>query len=180
MAFRDRLIEHYGFTERDWAETASRFETISLPAKSLFLESGMVATRLGYLRRGLMRSFFYDDQANDITTLFFLVGTINVAMDEIYFSRDAERVNYGINPTSVNLEISDPILIYPVPAREMVFIKGIHVGSTIKVFSTDGKLISQSEADSDLSLDISDFKSGMYFFSITSGKSSFRKRVVVE
>ncbi|MFO7670286.1 MAG: Crp/Fnr family transcriptional regulator [Bacteroidales bacterium] len=80
MDFRDRLIEHYGFTERDWVETASRFETISLPAKSLFLESGMVATRLGYLRRGLMRSFFYDDQANDITTHFFKAGSVVISM----------------------------------------------------------------------------------------------------
>ena len=39
-----------------------------------------VATRLGYLRSGLMRSFFYDDQANDITTHFFKQGTVVISM----------------------------------------------------------------------------------------------------
>lgn len=80
MEFKDRLIEHYGFTEQDWAETVSRFEPLSLPAKSLFLESGKIAGRLGYLRKGLMRSFFYDDHANDITTQFFKEGTVVISI----------------------------------------------------------------------------------------------------
>lgn len=80
MDFKDRLIEHYGFTESDWAETVSRFEPCTVRAKTLFLETGQVATRLGYLRKGLMRSFFYDDQANDITTHFFKEGTVVISM----------------------------------------------------------------------------------------------------
>jgi len=80
MDFRDRLIAHYGFTDSDWQETVSRFEPVSLPAKSLFLEKGKVATRLGYLRKGLMRSFFYDDRADDITTHFFKQGTVVISM----------------------------------------------------------------------------------------------------
>ncbi|MEA3478993.1 MAG: Crp/Fnr family transcriptional regulator [Bacteroidota bacterium] len=80
MDFKDRLIKHYGFTESDWAETVSRFEPVSLKAKSLFLEKGKIANRLGYLRTGLMRSFFYDDHANDITTHFFKAGTVVISM----------------------------------------------------------------------------------------------------
>ncbi len=80
MDFRDRLIKHYGFTEKDWSETVSRFEPITLPAKSLFLQSGKIASSLGYLRKGLMRSFFYDDQANDVTTHFFKTGTVVISM----------------------------------------------------------------------------------------------------
>ena len=80
MDFKERLIEHYGFTEQDWNETVSRFEPGILPARSLFLEKGRVATRLAYLRKGMMRSFFYDDQANDITTHFFRQGTVVISM----------------------------------------------------------------------------------------------------
>lgn len=80
MDFRERLIEYYGFADRDWEETISRFEPMSFPAKSLFLETGKTATRLGYLRKGLMRSFFYDDQAKDITTHFFKEGTVVISM----------------------------------------------------------------------------------------------------
>jgi CRP-like cAMP-binding protein len=80
MDFKEGLIEHYGITESDWRETVARFEPEILPAKSLFLESGKTATRLGYLKKGLMRSFFYDDHANDITTHFFKLGTVVISM----------------------------------------------------------------------------------------------------
>ncbi|MDF1576575.1 MAG: Crp/Fnr family transcriptional regulator [Bacteroidales bacterium] len=78
--FRERLIEHYGFTDRDWEETVSRFRPETLPARSFFLEKGQVASRLAYLRSGMMRSFFYDDQANDISTHFFRQGTVVISM----------------------------------------------------------------------------------------------------
>jgi CRP-like cAMP-binding protein len=80
MDFKDRLIEYYGFNEKDWSETVSRFKPEILPARSLFLEKGKVATRLAYLRSGLMRSFIYDDQANDITTHFFNQGSVVISM----------------------------------------------------------------------------------------------------
>jgi CRP-like cAMP-binding protein len=80
MDFRDNLIEHYGFTEKDWEETVRRFIPVTMPARSLFLEKDHVADRLAYLRSGLMRSFIYDDQANDITTHFFKQGTVVISM----------------------------------------------------------------------------------------------------
>ncbi len=80
MDFKDRLIEHYGFTGKDWEETVSRFSPEILPVRTLFLEKGKVADRLGYLKSGLMRSFFFDDQANDITTHFFKQGTVVISM----------------------------------------------------------------------------------------------------
>lgn len=80
MDFKDRLIGYYKFTEKDWELTKSKFLFGSFPAKTLFLEKGKVATRIAYLRSGIMRSFFYDDQANDITTHFFTQGTVVISM----------------------------------------------------------------------------------------------------
>ena len=80
MDFRENLIEHYGFSESDLQETAARFLPETLPARSPFLEKGQVADRLAYLRSGLMRSFIYDDHANDITTQFFREGTVVISM----------------------------------------------------------------------------------------------------
>ncbi|NLE34162.1 MAG: hypothetical protein GX622_03590 [Bacteroidales bacterium] len=51
MDFKDKLVQHYGFTERDWDETVSRFRPETLPARSLFLEKGKVATHLAFLGR---------------------------------------------------------------------------------------------------------------------------------
>jgi len=80
MDFKDRLIEHYGFTDRDWNETVSRYRPETLQARSLFLEKGQIATRIAYLRSGMMRSFFYDDRANEITTHFFKKGSVVISM----------------------------------------------------------------------------------------------------
>jgi CRP-like cAMP-binding protein len=80
MDFKESLIQYYGFSERDWEETASRFLPETLPARSLFLEQGKIATKLAYLRSGMMRSFIYDDQANDITTQFFKQGSVVISM----------------------------------------------------------------------------------------------------
>ena len=52
----------------------------TLPARSLFLETGKVATRLAYLRSGMMRSFFHDDRANEITTHFFKKGSVVISV----------------------------------------------------------------------------------------------------
>ena len=80
MDFSDQLIEHYGFSESDLQETAARFLPEALPARSMFVEKGQVSDRLAYIRSGLMRSFIYDDQANDITTQFFKEGSVVISM----------------------------------------------------------------------------------------------------
>jgi len=80
MDFRDRLIENYGFTGSDLNETSARFLPETIPARTLFLEKGQVSNRLAYLRSGLMRSFIYDDQDNNITTHFFKQGTVVISM----------------------------------------------------------------------------------------------------
>ena len=51
-------VDRLSVNDSDWEETVSRFEPITFKAKSLFLESGNIATSLGYIRRGLMQSFF--------------------------------------------------------------------------------------------------------------------------
>lgn len=80
MDFRDRLIEKYGFTGSDLNETSARFLPETIPARTLFLEKGQVSNRLAYLRSGMMRSFFYDDRANEITTHFFKKGSVVISM----------------------------------------------------------------------------------------------------
>jgi CRP/FNR family transcriptional regulator, anaerobic regulatory protein len=118
MDFRDRLIEHYDFTDADWSETVSRFEPVTLPAKSLFLESGKIATSLGYLRKGLMRSFFYDDQANDITTHFFKEGTVVISMKSFNDQVPSRENIIALEPCEIDIITYDRMmdLIRVVPA----------------------------------------------------------------
>lgn len=81
MDFSERLIRLYQLSETDLQETMRRFVPEQYPAKTHFLEKGRIANRIGYLRSGLLRSYIYDDQANDITTHFFKPGTVVISME---------------------------------------------------------------------------------------------------
>lgn len=80
MDFRESLIKHFNFTESDWQETISRFRPETLQPKTMFLETGKVADRIALIQSGLMRSFFYNDNADDITTHFFREGNVVISM----------------------------------------------------------------------------------------------------
>jgi CRP-like cAMP-binding protein len=81
MDLVESLITQYHLSEEDLEQTMRRFEPEMLPARSCFLEQGKVADRIGFLKTGLLRSFIYDDQANDITTHFFVPGTVVISME---------------------------------------------------------------------------------------------------
>ncbi len=51
-----------------------------MAAKTYFLKEGKVANQVGFIESGLFRSFFYDDNANDITTHFFQPETVLIFM----------------------------------------------------------------------------------------------------
>ena len=81
MDFRERLGKLYNLSDKEMEETMQRFRPEMIPAKAYFLEKGQVAGKIGLLRSGLLRSFFYDDHANDITTHFFKPGTVVISME---------------------------------------------------------------------------------------------------
>lgn len=81
MDFTEQLIRLYRLSERDMKETMHRFRPEQLPARTHFLEKGKTADRIGYLVSGLLRSYIYDDRANDITTHFFKPGTVVISME---------------------------------------------------------------------------------------------------
>jgi hypothetical protein len=84
MEFRESLIKHFNFSESDWQETIARFRSETLPQKTLFLEKGKVAVRITLIQSWLMRSFFYNDNADDITTHFFMVPEPDIPEEERY------------------------------------------------------------------------------------------------
>lgn len=120
------------------------------------------------------------DALKDITTLFYLVGSINFSMDEIYYSRDATRVDYGIFPTATEKDVIPEIQVFPVPARDIIFVKGVERKSEIAIYSLDGKLIQKIGTNSDINIDLSGFQSGIYLLNVSSDKENFKKKFVVE
>lgn len=56
---------------------------ISVPAKTVLLEEGMVADRIYLIRKGCLRLFFYNE-GKDITFQFFFEGDFVASFDSLY------------------------------------------------------------------------------------------------
>lgn len=74
-------IEKYNFTEEEIKLTLSRFVPKMVNGNEFFLKAGEVSNYIGYVTKGLLRSYFYDDQANEITTNFFSEGSLIIVAD---------------------------------------------------------------------------------------------------
>lgn len=84
-------------------------------------------------------------------------------------------INGSVLPTSINNEdgISN-LTIYPNPAENVITVKGIKSDSEISIFSVEGILLYETKEHmkSPVTLDISDFNSGIYFIAVK-GKNGF-------
>ena len=74
-------IDKYNFTEEEIKLTLGSYVPKTIMANEFFLKEGEICNYIGYVTKGLLRSYFYDDQANEITTNFFPEGTLIIAMD---------------------------------------------------------------------------------------------------
>ena len=104
MDLKERLRKYYHFTEQDSEVTLSHFVPERISAKSYFLKEGKVSDRIAFIQSGLLRSFIYNDNADDITTHFFLAGTVVISMDS--FNRQVPSKEY-----IVAIEDSDLLVI---------------------------------------------------------------------
>lgn len=81
MDLTARLKKLYKMTDEDLETSFNYFLPETLAAKSYFLKEGKVSDRLAYVRSGLLRSFIFNDNADEITTHFFVPGSVVISMD---------------------------------------------------------------------------------------------------
>ncbi len=81
MRLDENSIKKYNLTEEEIQLTMSGYIPMSVKANEYFLEEGRVCNYIGFVTKGLFRSYFYDDNANEITTDFFPEGTLIIAFD---------------------------------------------------------------------------------------------------
>lgn len=80
MDIKERLQAFYKLTNKELETSLGFFVPETITAKSYFLKEGKVSDKLAYTRSGLLRSFIYNDNADDITTHFFQAGTVVISM----------------------------------------------------------------------------------------------------
>lgn len=81
MRITQDLAKHYGLTEAELHETMCSYVSEDLDANQFFLRQGDVSDRIAFVRSGLLRAFFYDDYANEITTQFYPENTLIISFE---------------------------------------------------------------------------------------------------
>ena len=94
------------------------------------------------------------------------------SLQRIYFT----EVEKG-DPTLVEDVTNEGILLYPNPASDFINLSGVPTDANITVFNMSGMVIANMKADgNDLSIDVANYKSGIYFIRINSEVVKFIKK----
>lgn len=81
MQIRSDMANYYGLSESDVELTMSNYIPTSLKANEFFLEEEKICDKIGFVKSGMFRSYFYDDFANQITTNFYPPGSLIISFD---------------------------------------------------------------------------------------------------
>jgi beta-glucanase (GH16 family) len=103
-----------------------------------------------------------ESDLKDITVLFYMVGTLDISMDEIYLSKNGEKLIYPT--TSVNKRsMAFNQVIYPNPADDYFQIKSLKGDLIINLISSCGKIVLSQNIDTpEQKIDISGLCPGIY------------------
>ncbi len=79
--FKEKLVQQFNFSEKDWEITSEHFSLDIIEEKEHFLRDGEIARKLGFVKTGLLRSYYYDDAGRDVTLQFFQKGSVVISAD---------------------------------------------------------------------------------------------------
>ncbi len=76
MILDKTTLAQINLTEQELMLTMSKYEPRTILANNFFLKEGQVSTQIGFVTKGILRAYFYDDHANEITTAFYPEGSL--------------------------------------------------------------------------------------------------------
>jgi CRP/FNR family transcriptional regulator, anaerobic regulatory protein len=74
-------LNNYKLTEQELKLTMSSYVPQSLKANEFFLKEGKVCNYIGFVTKGILRAYIFDDFANEITTDFYPEGSLIISFD---------------------------------------------------------------------------------------------------
>ncbi len=69
------LKSNFGLTHEELDVTFKSYSPESMLANQYFLKQGFVSDKIGFVKEGLLRAFFYTENGEEITTHFFTTGS---------------------------------------------------------------------------------------------------------
>lgn len=92
MSLKEQLVKYFGFSEMDWEITTNYLDGMSLKAKEFFLRQGKVSDKIGIIKSGLLRSYYFDENGNEITIQFHIPGTVVISNES--FNNQIKLISY--------------------------------------------------------------------------------------
>jgi CRP-like cAMP-binding protein len=74
-------LNKYKLTEEELKLTMSSYVPQTLKANEFFLKEGNVCNYIGFVTKGILRAYIFDDFANEITTDFYPEGSLIISFD---------------------------------------------------------------------------------------------------
>lgn len=112
MDFAKVLNERFGFSFDDAQTSARYFIPTPYKNKQYFLKQGEIAQHLGIVVEGLMRTYFINDEADEITTAFH---------EPVSLALSAESFNKCI-PSKENIVAIDDSLVLQILAKDWLML----------------------------------------------------------
>jgi CRP-like cAMP-binding protein len=81
MEINENMFRNYGLSESDWNFVMGSFVPLDLHTNDFFLKRGNISDKICFLKAGVLRTFFYDDNADEVTTQFYQSGSLVISVD---------------------------------------------------------------------------------------------------
>jgi CRP-like cAMP-binding protein len=81
MQLDKNSLDKHNLSEEELKLTMSSYVPQTIKANEFFLKEGQVCNYIGFVTKGLLRAFLYDDFANEITSDFYQVGSLIISFD---------------------------------------------------------------------------------------------------
>jgi len=143
MDFKDILFQHYNFTGQDWETTIKYYKPIKLAAKECFVKKGKVAKELGLVLKGLLRTFDYDDNGDEVTKNFHEPGTVVLSPESFNSQTPSQENIVAINDCElliINYQemqaLYAEIPAWAIVCKDVAEIKNKELAERLKEFQT--------------------------------------------
>lgn len=148
MKFKDVLIDKFHFSESEVEYSKKMFDYETIQTKKFFLEEGKVATKLGIVITGLFRTFFINEDGNEITTAFHEPNTLLLSIDS-FTNQVKSKENIVAIVTSEIMTITFTnweLLNQEIPKWQEVRKKtGDYIGMSLQARARDFQIMSAKE-----------------------------------
>lgn len=101
MQIDKQTIEKMNLTKQEMMLTMSKYTPLQVQANNFFLQEGQVSRYIGFVTKGLLRAYFYDDKANEITTTFYPENSLILSSESFNNQRPAKENIKAIEDSEV-------------------------------------------------------------------------------